>query len=134
MIIFVVFLCTKRRLLNFYNHFLRTGGLCICFTVTFLSNVFSLNWRSEAEYWYNMPVTVIHPSRIRYPAFCITHINVISLFIISTSGRIQTYLETKLTDQDCREEEIKNRQYSGNDCYHWLRVIFLPPADKKRKG
>jgi hypothetical protein len=86
--------------------------MCIGFTVTFLSNIVFFNWRSEAEYWYNMPVTVIHPNRIRNPAFCTTYINVISLFIISIIGKIQiSYLGIKLTDQNCMEEDIKSREY-----------------------
>jgi hypothetical protein len=36
------------------------------------------------------------------------------------------YLGTTLTDQNCIHEEIRNRLYSGNACYHAVQNLCLP--------
>jgi hypothetical protein len=44
------------------------------------------------------------------------------------------YLGTTLTDQNCMCEEIKNRQNSGNACYHLFESLVFPPAVWEHKG
>jgi hypothetical protein len=34
------------------------------------------------------------------------------------------YLETKLTDKNCMQEEIKSRLNSGNACYHSVQSLL----------
>jgi hypothetical protein len=38
------------------------------------------------------------------------------------------YVGTKLTDQNCMQEEIKSRLNSGNACYHSVQSFVIPPA------
>jgi hypothetical protein len=38
------------------------------------------------------------------------------------------YLGTTLTDQNCMNEENKNRRNSGNACYHSVQSSVFPPV------
>jgi hypothetical protein len=44
------------------------------------------------------------------------------------------YLGTTLTDQNCMNEEIKDRLNSGNACYRSVRSVVIPPAVEECKG
>jgi hypothetical protein len=44
------------------------------------------------------------------------------------------YLGTTLTDQNCVQEEIKNRLNSGNACYHSVQPFVIPPAVQECKS